>query len=103
MKSISNTLRSWKNADTRTDPLVTLYEIEISDTETLRYVQGDPTGKLVAPPDPPGRLPWSPCDPNPSPTPVSKRPPFAHHRRPTPSGTDTFPCPGPAAQRRADS
>jgi len=44
MKDLGVNLQAWKAGDTRTDPLVHLYEIEIDDSTTLRLVRGDPLG-----------------------------------------------------------
>ena len=41
---ISSALTTWKNQTSRTDPLVTLYEVSVSDSTTLYYVAGDPDG-----------------------------------------------------------
>ena len=44
MRSLSAELKVWKDAQSRLVPLITLFEIEVNDTTTLRLVQGDPTG-----------------------------------------------------------
>ncbi len=44
---ISQPLLDWKNAETRTSPLITLYEIEIDSETTMRIVEGNPLGGPV--------------------------------------------------------
>jgi phage-related protein/regulation of enolase protein 1 (concanavalin A-like superfamily) len=46
---LSRSLRDWKAAESRPDPLVVLYDVEVSDSLTLHYVEGNPngTGSLV--------------------------------------------------------
>jgi phage-related protein len=43
----SSTLKAWLAAEGQPDPLVTLYDIEVSDAVTLRLVEGNPTGKTL--------------------------------------------------------
>lgn len=44
---ISSTVLTWKNSDARSDPLIYLYEVEVSQAVTLRLVAGDPIGGAV--------------------------------------------------------
>jgi len=46
MISIGQGLRDWKAGDTRTIPFVTLYEIEVDDSTTVRLIAGAPSGEL---------------------------------------------------------
>jgi len=44
MRSLSTDLKTWKDSQSRLVPLITLFDIEVNDTTTLRLVQGDPDG-----------------------------------------------------------
>lgn len=44
MLSVSTELKKWKNAASRPDPRVELYDVEIPDGTVLRLVAGNPTG-----------------------------------------------------------
>lgn len=43
----SPTTKAWANAESRPDPLLYLYEIEVTDAITVRLVQGNPIGGPV--------------------------------------------------------
>lgn len=44
MRSLSTALKAWKDSQDRTVPLITIFDIEVNDTTTMRLVQGDPDG-----------------------------------------------------------
>jgi len=45
MLSISSQLKAWKAVEDQEDPMVMLVEIDVSDSETVYLVNGDPAGK----------------------------------------------------------
>ena len=47
MIPLSDAARTWANAESRGDPLLYLYEIEVTDALTVRLVQGNPIGGPV--------------------------------------------------------
>lgn len=49
MRSLSTELKVWKDSQGRLVPLITLYDIEVNDSTTLRLVEGDPdcTGSVT--------------------------------------------------------
>jgi hypothetical protein len=44
MRSLSTELKTWKDSQSRLVPLITLFDIEVNDSTTMRLVQGDPDG-----------------------------------------------------------
>lgn len=44
MRELSTELKVWKDSQDRLVPLITLYEIEVNDSTTMRLVEGDPDG-----------------------------------------------------------
>jgi len=44
VRDLSDNTRAWKADEARPQPYITLYEVEVSDSVTLRFVQGDPLG-----------------------------------------------------------
>ncbi len=44
MQATSAVLKAWKGAESISDPLVVLYDVEVADAQFLRLVEGDPLG-----------------------------------------------------------